>query len=447
VPMRVEAGADRCDEVRPVAGECRLDTVCCGNRNPSSSTAGVMDSAAEAIVGRIEQILDSRADLSQRGLAERAGLSPTQMNRVMTRQRKITATELAIIAEALDVPATELLGQSTQSLGVAARVGHAERAPGLEGPFARAEKLLETRELLDRVVARPAVEARPEFTVPTRGLEKDRGRSAAVALREQLDVAPEEGIDDLVGLVARFGLDVSTQPLPSNLHGFLVHGGRGVDPADITAVALINSDDTYGRRRFTLAHELAHLVFGDGSLVIADYDQRAAGKDERWTPERLVELRADNFAKSLLAPDAGVLAVADEAGEGPSTPGPAAVWGAVLMARVAARFSVSFESAGYRLNDVGILSDDERVAAEGYGATNAFEKADLADAGAALMDRAWEILPPGTLLAQALAAYQAEELGLKALATLYDLSTPGQLEELRRQLRAAGWEPGAAAGS
>ena len=403
-----------------------------------------MDSAAAAIVERIEQILDARPDLSQRGLAERAGLSSTQMNRIMTQQRKITATELAIIAEALEVPAAELLGQSAQTLGVAARVGRAERTPELEGPFARAEKLLETRELLDRVMSRPEVDPRPVFALPTRGLEKDRGRAAAVALREQLGVEPVEGIDDLVGLAGRFGLDVSTQPLPANLHGLLVHGGRGVDPDDVTAVALVNSDDTYGRRRFTLAHELGHLVFGDGSLAIADYDRRAGGRDERWTEEALVELRADLFAKNLLAPEAGVVAVVAEAGDRPAGQGPAAVWGAVLMARVAARFEVSFEVAGYRLNEVGVFSDRERAAAEGYGATRAFEQAGLVEAGRALMDSAPEMLPPSALLAQALEAYQAEELGLKPLATLYDLSTPAQLENLREQLRSAGWSPGSA---
>ncbi len=71
-----------------------------------------MDSTAQAIVTRIEQIVDARPDLNQRTLAERAGLSPTQMNRVMNHQRKITATELAMIAEALGVPASELLGET-----------------------------------------------------------------------------------------------------------------------------------------------------------------------------------------------------------------------------------------------------------------------------------------------------------------------------------------------
>lgn len=404
--------------------------------------------AAQAIVTRIEQIVDARPDLNQRALAERAGLSPTQMNRVMNHQRKITATELAMIADALGVPAAELLGESGQQLSVAARVGRAERAPELEGPFLRAQRLLEVRELLDRVVSRPEAEPRPDVHLPARGLDKHRGRRAADALRAAIGVEPGECLGDLEGLAARFGLDVSTQPLPANLHGLLVFGAAGTANASgedgaggVPAVALLNAGDPLGRRRFTLAHELAHLLFGDGALAIVDYRKQAKVKDDRWTPERLAELRADHFAAHLLAPDAGVLALADEFGPKPATPNRVPRWGAQQMARVAATYGMSFESAGYRLNDTGVLDDEERTRAQACGAMRAFRDIDAIETGEQLTSTVADVEPPFALLTQALAAYRAEELGLKPVASLYDMSAPEELARLRAQLREAGWEP------
>lgn len=399
-----------------------------------------MDSAAQDLIGRIERLHLQRG-LSQRGLAEKAGLSVTQMNRIMNLQRKLTAAELGLLSDALGVSASELLGEDAQRLSVAARVGRAERAAELEGPFARAEQLLSTRELLDRVISRPEAEERPRLRVPSSGLFKDQGQVLAVQLRAALGLG-DECVEDLPGLAARFGLDVSTQPLPENLHGLLVTDTRRDGVGSATAVALLNGYDTHGRRRFTLAHELGHLLFGDGSLVIADYKpeykKRAGGTDERWTPESLVELRADNFAKHLLAPDAGLRAVAAELG----APGADKLaWAVRLMVEVSVRFGISFESAGYRANDVGLLSDEERAAADRVGAHRAFIDAGRAEERNEVLATAAGVEPPSALLAQALTAYQSEMLGLKPLATLYDLATADELEGLRAQLRDAGWAP------
>jgi Zn-dependent peptidase ImmA (M78 family)/transcriptional regulator with XRE-family HTH domain len=416
-------------------------------------------STAHDIVARIERILDARPDLNQRTLAERAGLSATQMNRVMTQSRKITATELAIIAEALGVPAAQLLGEPSAQLSVAARVGSAQRVAELEGPFSRAERLLGVRELLDRVMTRPEAEPAPVLNLPTKGREKDRGRLAAVTLRSALGLEAGDAIEDLNQLAGRFGLDVSTQPLPSGLHGLLVSGARSggatsaktaVEASEVPAIALLNAADSLGRRRFTLAHEICHLLFGDAQaqLAIADYRRNASGRDDRWTPADLVELRADNFAGSLLAPDDGIRALAEQLGPKPAGRADTTLtlevvrWGAALMACIAATYGMSFESAGIRANDAALLTSAERNAAHQQGAMRAFKEAGFPNVGDVLSAPADGVEPPSTLLAQALAAYQAEELGLKPLATLYDLSEPDELNDLRDQLRDAGWEPG-----
>ena len=397
-----------------------------------------MSEAEHDVIDRIDAAIRER-DLTQKALAERSGLSVTQMNRVMTRQRKLTATELSILADALGVSASTLLGESDRRLGMAARVGGAQRKPELEGPFKRAEQLLGLREVLDRVMTRPDVPLVTDLTVPRTGRHKDQAASLALTVRSKLGLGIEP-ISDLEDVAASFGLDVSTQPLPENLHGLLVadaaNSQRGPGAGEAAgAVALLKGSDTLGRRRFTLAHELGHLLFGDTELAIADYTSSATGQDARWTTEKLVEFRANCFAKNLLAPDDAVRGIAEELG----TPNEDKVaWGAKLVVELAVRFGLSFELASFRANDVGLLTDEERQAVEDLGAHNAFISAGRGD-DRAVLEPAWSVEPPAAMLAQALTAYQQDILGVRPLATLYDLSSPGDVASLREQL--SDWAP------
>lgn len=383
------------------------------------------------VIDRIDEAMRER-EITQKALAEGSGLSVTQMNRVMTRQRKLTATELAIIAETLGVSASSLLGEADRRLGMAARVGGARRKAELEGPFRRAEQLLGLREVLDRVMTRSAVPPAPRLDIPRTGLHKDQGAALALTVRGNLGLG-NAPITDLEAVAATFGLDVSTQPLPDNLHGLLVADGSPTSGA----VALLKAQDTLGSRRFTLAHELGHLLFGDADLAIADYVKDAVGQDVRWTPAKLVELRADCFAKHLLAPDDAVLDIAGELGP---VGGDKVAWGTDLVVELAVCMGLSFLMASFRANDVGLLTDLERRAVEDVGAHNAFIGAGRGN-DRAVLDAATGVEPPSAMLAQALTAYQQDILGLRPLATLFDVSSDADLASLREQL--ADWAPAA----
>ncbi|MGI8537401.1 MAG: ImmA/IrrE family metallo-endopeptidase [Mycobacteriales bacterium] len=93
--------------------------------------------------------------------------------------------------------------------------------------------------------------------------------------------------------------------------------------------------------RFTLAHELAHLVF----------DRAAAGRlaiaSGPWTPAR-VERRANGFAAGLLMPEA-LLRLHTSREEGWPTEPP-------TLARIAGRLGVGITTLAERLQNVGMLS-------------------------------------------------------------------------------------------
>ncbi len=108
--------------------------------------------------------------------------------------------------------------------------------------------------------------------------------------------------------------------------------------------ALVNRQESEGRRNFDLAHELFHLLTWDTmpperATVV---DKRRRGK--QWRVERL----AENFAAALLMPEAVLTAaweVDARAGE---------IHDRVNV--VAARFKVSSQACKWRLHNLGLLS-------------------------------------------------------------------------------------------
>lgn len=85
-------------------------------------------------------------------------------------------------------------------------------------------------------------------------------------------------------LCSELGLDVHWQPFDS-LDGILIRTRQG-------AVAGVASNRTFGRRRFTLAHELGHFLMHEGDFTDNGFE----------TPSSSIEREANLFAKELLMP-------------------------------------------------------------------------------------------------------------------------------------------------
>jgi len=402
-----------------------------------------------AILERIHDALRERP-LTQVDLAERTGLSTTQMSRLLSGHRKLTAGELGVISDALGVSASSLLGRSEpeRTWGAAARLGQAQYGGKLTGPFLRAQHLVELRDRLARIVATDARASGVEVDIPTSGYAKKAGQQLAERVRKALNLG-DEPVKDLTALVEDvFGLDVAVQPLPENLHGLLVtdqadqpdDAGEAQAPAKGSspgAVALINSRDTWGRQRFTLAHELSHLLFMDVKLFVADFGTRT-GVD-------LNELRADCFAAHFLAPDSGLSEVAREVTgretvTGVSLPDVDAADGAMVVTAVAVRFGISVETALNRLDDARVIDAAQKAALTRRGPRALFFAAGRMcewDEQVALQHA---VVPPPGLLGQALYAYQQGMLSVQTLADLYDTDDVTALEG---DLASAGWSPAA----
>lgn len=140
----------------------------------------------------------------------------------------------------------------------------------------------------------------------------DDARRKAEEVRAHLrlglgSVGDVDRICDLLGITvlrAQLGED-----LRETISGaFLIHRKVGFS-------ILVNLDMTPGRRRFTVAHELAHALFHSDK---APYVLSFATKDPR-------ERFADTFAGEFLMPTEGVRRVMEEQGFGPKVTDPADV--------------------------------------------------------------------------------------------------------------------------
>lgn len=97
-------------------------------------------------------------------------------------------------------------------------------------------------------------------------------------------------------IVAAQGCTIRTLDL-KDISGILVRSANG-------SVIGVNSTHHETRRRFTIAHELGHLLLHDGQEVRYDRDFRVSLRsDESSAGTNVEEVEANFFAASLLMPD------------------------------------------------------------------------------------------------------------------------------------------------
>jgi Zn-dependent peptidase ImmA (M78 family)/transcriptional regulator with XRE-family HTH domain len=207
------------------------------------------------------------AEMTQADLGRAVGLDRTAIAKLETGARKVSATELVALAAALDRPIDWFVVESPPSVV-------SRRSDGLVGGHSRALDIKIDRLARDLAFLMNQGVLTDASTRPVLELPSDVAGAEALALRARSLMAVSDGpLYDLqracerVGLLA-FSLDI---------------GPTGGDAAYVEVgnmgVALINGSADPGRRRFSLAHELGHHLFGDAyapevSVVGADGMER-----------------------------------------------------------------------------------------------------------------------------------------------------------------------------
>jgi Zn-dependent peptidase ImmA (M78 family) len=165
-----------------------------------------------------------------------------------------------------------------------------------------------------------------------------RAEAKATKLLEKLGIesspVPVEEIPELLGAELVF------RPFEGEVSGMVYRD-------EASKVVGVNSSHARNRQRFTIAHEIGHLVLHKGDGVFVDsFGGRINWRNGAWDPD---EAEANAFAAELLMPRSLV----DREVEGLLED--EAISAKRLVMTMAKRFRVSQQSMRFRLENLGIL--------------------------------------------------------------------------------------------
>lgn len=355
---------------------------------------------------RIRDLVSS-SGVSQGDYAQSVGLDPTKLSKSLSGARRFSSLDLARIAERSHVTVDWLLTGDQPVMATAAR---AAKGSATEVAVAEAERLVELRESAARLGY-----PQPYRPLPPRlaanGSASDRAYLAGAALAaEALARLGSMDLDpvalDLASVVeTAFGVDVAITSLGEGFDGLSVSTER----ARLILAALTTRAF---RQRFTIAHELGHLLAGDDQGVHLDRDVFVSGAAS--------ERRANAFAGAFLMPEpilrGRVVRGFDRSG----------------FAALAMSLMVSPHALAIRLRDMRLI---DAGTADGWKAMTAVEAGRLAGVGpqvGAAAAYSTSLRRPGLLSRDLFAAYLEEKTTLRPYANLLGVDTDTLRADLER---------------
>lgn len=246
-----------------------------------------------------------RLGVKQQPFSATVGLSQSSLSRLETGQlppESFTSEVLSRLAGALGRSMNYLLAGSP----VRDRVRLAARGDDGEDIASRCERLLDLLEVdadldeLDLIDGGAPAATPPWVTFAQAELEsarspsKEHGAEFAARVRDELGLGSGPLVDLNEVVEEKLGIDLAVVRLGAGLSG-----AAAFDDVRHVVIAGVNVDEPYERQRYSLAHEVAHVLFGD------EHSETA-----RRSP---AEMRADKFAQTLLIPAGGIRAwIADQ---------------------------------------------------------------------------------------------------------------------------------------
>ncbi|SNU00476.1 protein of unknown function [Ruaniaceae bacterium KH17] len=227
------------------------------------------------------------------------------------------------------------------------------------------------------------------------------GQQVAEAFRCEhgLGVQP---LGDLAALIERTtGHDVAILDAPPDEHGLTMR-----DPERGRVFVGVARTLNPMRQRSSLAHELAHLVFGDSAQALGER-----------TP---VEIRADAFARHLLIPVEGLKGFLGAPSEVDSS----------RLSDVVQWFLVSPAVAAIQMRDAGYVEPELATAWMKLSTAQLATRFGWSDYYATLQADSDRLRAPQGLLARAIRGYEFGVVGAQAIATLRGRSVEEVLAEL-----------------
>ena len=357
---------------------------------------------------RVRSLIDESSQ-TQEAFGASIGLDATKLSKALNGHRRFSSLDLARIADACRVTVDWLLtGQET---GVAARIS----ADGstVKKAVTEAAKLAESRDNLN-FLGLP--QDWPKPPVPRSSLWIEQGAELAEFALQHL--GPPNVIDSsetLPGAVERaFGIDVRVLELDGGCDGlaFWSHGGA--------RVMLVAATENPTRQRFTMAHELAHLLCRDDQDLHVDENVMAGSRGNA------SEVKANAFAAALLMPES---LLKERFTDGEVT--------ASTFAKAVMELMVSPSSLAWRLLNLKLLSPEQRAQLGSLRTIDCAAADNRINDYAAWVEASSQSRIPVRLVKDLLQSYLTGSATLRPLANL--LQVPVEL--LRRSIESEQDEP------
>ena len=332
--------------------------------------------------------------LPQQDFAQRVGMAPDKLSKSLNGRRNFSSFELAMIADASSVTVDWILtGAAAPAPAVAARalLDEAIDSDAIEGV---ARRFADAHTQLDLLARRAELPRLP--TVSKRVGFVRAGESLARWALGQLALGGFEVVDAdqprlLEALEQRFGIDAAVADLPWGLDGYSWQ-------TESLRLLIVARSPMWSRQRFSIAHELGHILAHDAQELIAE----TVENHSTITSEK----RANAFAAAFLMPEGFLRACASTGLDQSGFDG------------LVARLLVSPRSLGWRLFNLGLISEAERLAWSGATAEQCVMRSGRSDVALAARERALiERLPP-RLVRGHLDAYERGETSARPLAAL-----------------------------
>jgi Zn-dependent peptidase ImmA (M78 family)/transcriptional regulator with XRE-family HTH domain len=295
-----------------------------------------------------ERLADARkrAKLTQAEVAEGVGIARTTLVAIEKGERRPSNTELMRLGEVLRTPLHDLLRETLVRTEIAPRFRAAfgvdkksspiletvERLRSFGARYAELERLHGLRRIPARLETLRTYRVEPGGRV----VLDDRlaGEDAARTVRSMLGLGDEPALHLDERFEVEAGLHIFyLDRLPAKLAAFLLWSD------DIGACVAINADHSFGKQRWSLVHEIGHLLRDPEAGDVLD---------EAESPNRAAEVFPEAFAIEFLMPAVGVhKRFADRCRRGKFT--------VVDLYGMSCHFEVSFQAMALRLEELRLL--------------------------------------------------------------------------------------------
>jgi len=247
--------------------------------------------------------------MTQEQVSRELGLSRASVAQMELGNRQVNSLELDRLAYLYGRDIRQFLAETFQpqdALTVLLRANpdltrDGKVAEGLRRCIALGREIsnLETLLGIERDAMAPA--AYPTTSLKSKWDAIQQGGRVALEERRRLNLG-DSPLPDISEILDSQGIRIAFVPLPNDVSGLTIH------EAGVGIFVAVNSSHSPLRRRFSFAHEYAHVLLDRevSRSIISRGDNRA----------ELIEMRANSFAAVFLMPDEGVRRYVQALGKG-----------------------------------------------------------------------------------------------------------------------------------